>query len=324
MPEARILAAVDCGTNSLRLLIGEAGNGGVRAVRRETRIVGLGTGVDTTGRIAPEPMARAIAVLEDYAQLMRDAGVVEAAMVATSASRDAVNAEEFLGRARDVLGAAVAAPDVRVISGQEEAALSFAGATGGFSSEASAAPGPYVVVDVGGGSTEFAVGSETGVDATVSLDMGCVRLTERFVRSDPPAAAEIDRIRSYVKSFLEETEIAGLPEARTAVAVAGTALTVAAVALGHTALEPGPLSRERVPVSQLVTTAGLLSSMTLAERTALGPMDAGRAPVIPCGAWILAEVGLYLQERAGVTEFLVREEDILDGVLLQIAAGTGG
>lgn len=317
-----MLAAIDCGTNSLRLLIGQAGPDGMRAARRETRIVGLGQGVDTTGRIAPEPMERAVAVLTDYARFMRAAGVVEAAMVATSASRDAANAEEFLDRARGVLGEAVAAPDVRVISGKEEAELSFAGATGGLAAGDHPVAGPYVVVDVGGGSTEFAVGSAAGVSGTVSLDMGCVRLTERFVRSDPPDASELDQARAYARGLLDGAGALALAGARTAVAVAGTALTVAAVALGHTALEPGLLSRERVPISQLVTTAGLLGSMTLAERSALGPMDGGRAPVIPCGAWILAEIGLYLCERAGVTEFLVREEDILDGVLLRLAAGS--
>ncbi|EFV12366.2 hypothetical protein HMPREF9336_02776 [Segniliparus rugosus ATCC BAA-974] len=306
-----MLGAVDCGTNSLRLLIGEVGPDGVRVVRRETRIVGLGRGVDKTGRIAAESMERSLAALADYAGLMREAGVESAAMVATSASRDARNADEFLDRARAVLGGVCPDPDVRVISGREEAQLSFVGATGGI-----AAPGPYVVVDVGGGSTELAVGSASEAAGTVSLAMGCVRLTERFVSADPPAEADLAGARAYARDLLHANEPAGLTQVRTAVAVAGTALTVAAIALGHTALEPGLLSRERVSVSQVVTTAGLLSSMTLAERTALGPMDPGRAQVIPCGAWILAEVGLYLRERAGITEFLVREEDILDGVLL--------
>ena len=320
-----MLGAVDCGTNSLRLLIGEARPDRVRVVRRETRIVGLGRGVDKTGRISADSMDRALAALADYAELMREAGVERAAMVATSASRDARNADEFLDRARAVLGAVCPDPDVRVISGREEAQLSFVGATGGLSAGVSiadgpAAPGPYVVVDVGGGSTELAVGSATDVAGTASLAMGCVRLTERFVSADPPAEADLARVRAYAKDLLHANEPAGLPQVRTAVAVAGTALTVAAIALGHTALEPGLLSRERVSVSQAVTTAGLLSSMTLAERTALGPMDPGRAHVIPCGAWILAEVVLYLQERAGITEFLVREEDILDGVLLSLVS----
>jgi exopolyphosphatase/guanosine-5'-triphosphate,3'-diphosphate pyrophosphatase len=315
MLEPQRIAAVDCGTNSLRLLIGEAGPGGVRALRRETRIVGLGEGVDQTGRLSAAAMRRALAALTEYAGSMRQAGVRKAAMVATSASRDARNAEEFLDRARAVLAAVAPDPDVRVISGQEEARLSFTGATSGL-----AAAEPRVVVDVGGGSTELAIGTGSDVAGTVSLDMGCVRLTERFVRNDPPQRAEIDQIREYVRGLLRAEEPVDVREARTAVAVAGTALTVAAVAFGHAVLEPGPLSGARVSVSQVVTTAGLLGSMTLAERSALGPMDAGRAPVIPAGAWILAEVGLYLHERAGVVEFLLREEDILDGVLLSLVS----
>lgn len=310
----RVFAAVDCGTNSIRLLIGESGPAGLRALHRETRIVGLGRGVDQTGCISSESMGRALAALADYAQLMREAGAGKVAMVATSASRDARNAEDFLGQARDVLDAVCPDPEVRVISGQEEAALSFAGAVKGLE-----APGPYVVVDVGGGSTELAVGAATGsgaqVAAAVSLDMGCVRLTERFVRSDPPTATESDQVRCAVRDLLRTAQLPGLAEARTAVLVAGTALTVSAVALGHSALEPGLLSGERVQVSQLEATGALLGSMTLAERIALGPVDASRAPVVACGAWILAEVGLYLRERAGITELLVREEDILDGVL---------
>lgn len=234
-------------------------------------------------------------------------------MVATSASRDARNAEEFLGRARAVLAAVAPDSHARVISGQEEARLSFTGATAGLA----AAP-PQVVVDVGGGSTELAIGTGSDVMGTVSLDMGCVRLTERFVRDDPPLRTEIDQVRAYVRGLLRAEEPAGVREARTAVAVAGTALTVAAVAFDHAALEPGLLSGSRLSVSQVVATAELLGAMTLAERSALGPMDSGRAPVIAAGAWILAEVGLYVQERAGVGEFVLREEDILDGALASL------
>ncbi|MDQ1247835.1 MAG: exopolyphosphatase / guanosine-5-triphosphate,3-diphosphate pyrophosphatase, partial [Actinomycetota bacterium] len=196
--ESGRVAAIDCGTNSIRLLIADRDDTGLRDLHREMRIVRLGQGVDATGRFASDALARTEAALRDYAEMLRDLNVGRVRMVATSATRDASNRDEFFAMAAAVLGSVVPGAVAEVITGTEEAALSFAGAVGDFDSAA----GPFVVVDLGGGSTEVVVGDSNGVRAAHSADIGCVRMTERALHSDPPTTDEVAQARQAVRERL--------------------------------------------------------------------------------------------------------------------------
>ncbi|ODQ88267.1 Ppx/GppA phosphatase family protein, partial [Mycolicibacterium flavescens] len=194
------VGAVDCGTNSIRLLIADRADGGLTDVHREMRIVRLGQGVDATGQFAPEALARTEAALADYADLMREHGVEKVRMVATSATRDAGNRDRFFDMTARVLGAVVPGAVAEVITGSEEAALSFRGAVG----ELDSAAAPFVVVDLGGGSTEVVLGHTAEVTASHSADIGCVRLTERCLHSDPPTATEVAAARDVARQGLAD------------------------------------------------------------------------------------------------------------------------
>jgi exopolyphosphatase/guanosine-5'-triphosphate,3'-diphosphate pyrophosphatase len=279
------------------------------------RIVRLGQGVDATGQFAPDAMARTQAALTDYAELMRSHEVAKVRMVATSAARDVANREEFFAMTADVLGAVVPGAVAEVITGTEEAELSFHGAV----DELDPASAPFVVVDLGGGSTEVVVGSRA-VDASFSADIGCVRLTERCLHSDPPTAVEIAAAREVVREGLEEAlRAVPVERAHTWVGVAGTMTTLSALAQQMTTYDADAIHLSRVGFRELLAVCDELIAMTRAQRAALGPMHEGRVDVIGGGAIIVEELAYALGARAGIDELVVSEHDILDGIALSIA-----
>lgn len=309
------VAAVDCGTNSIRLLIADAHDGVLRDVHREMRIVRLGEGVDATGEFAPAALHRTRAALVDYADLMRTHGVEKVRMVATSAARDVSNRSEFFAMTSEVLGSVVTGAVAEVITGTEEAALSFRGAVG----ELDSAAAPFVVVDLGGGSTEVVVGGADGVTASFSADIGCVRLRERCLHSDPPTEAEIAHARAVAREGLRQAlRVVPVEGAKTWVGVAGTMTTLAALAAGLTTYDPEAIHLSRVGFDDLLRVCGDLIAMTYRQRAALGPMHEGRIDVIGGGALIVEELARELRSRAGITELVVSEHDILDGIALSV------
>ncbi|HTY30384.1 Ppx/GppA phosphatase family protein [Mycobacterium sp.] len=309
------LAAIDCGTNSIRLLIADVSGGRLRDVRRETRIVRLGQGVDATGEFAPDAIARTRAALADYASLLRVHRVERVRMVATSAARDVANRDVFFAMTAEVLGAVLPGALAEVITGAEEAELSFRGAVG----ELDSAAAPFVVVDLGGGSTEIVVGGDAVV-ASYSADIGCVRLTERCLHSDPPTPQEVEAARRVVRERLGVAlSVVPVEGARTWVGLAGTMTTLSALAHNMTAYDSAAIHLSRVPGRDLLAVCERLIGMSRAERAALGPMHEGRADVIGGGAIVVEELARELRARAGIDELIVSEHDILDGIVLSIA-----
>ena len=299
------VAAVDQGTNSTRLLVAEPDEvGGFEDLARDMVITRLGEGVDETGRLAPEALQRTLVVLARYVRRAKALHVERIRVAATAAVRDAANAADFERPVRELAGS-----PLEIVSGEEEARLSFLGATRGLD-----APPPFLVLDIGGGSTEFVLGSERP-SAAISTQMGSVRLTERFVRSDPPEASELDRMRAAIGELLDDVERA-IPahDERTFVAVAGTSTTVQAVALGLDFYDPERIHRTRLARTDAARVSLRLAAMTTAERAALPVMAPGRADVIVAGSVILVEV----MERFGFGEAVVSETDILDGLVLEM------
>ncbi len=309
------VAAIDCGTNSIRLLIADQLVGRLGEVHREMRIVRLGQGVDATGRFAPEALDRTRGALADYAVLLKAHHVERVRMVATSAARDAANRELFFTMTADVLGAVIPGAAAEVITGAEEAELSFRGAVAAFNTAA----GPFVVVDLGGGSTEIVLG-DTTVRASYSADIGCVRLTERCLHTDPPTEQEVASARAVVReqlgAALREVPV---EQARTWVGVAGTMTTLSAVAQNMPTYDSAAIHLSRVRSDRLLTICEQLVGMTRAQRAALGPMHEGRADVIGAGAIIVEELAQLLCSRGGIEELVVSEHDILDGIALSVA-----
>jgi exopolyphosphatase / guanosine-5'-triphosphate,3'-diphosphate pyrophosphatase len=312
------VAAVDCGTNSIRLLIADAADGRLTDEHREMRIVRLGQGVDATGEFAPDALARTKTALAAYGELMRVHEVTKVRMVATSAARDVANRDEFFQMTADVLGAVVDGAVAEVITGTEEAELSFRGAVG----DLDPADGPFVVVDLGGGSTEVVVGGgrpEEGVTASFSADIGCVRLTERCLHSDPPTAEEVAAAREVIRGALDEAlRRVSVQGARTWVGVAGTMTTLAALAHQMTTYDSDAIHLSRVAFHSLLGVCDELIAMTRQQRAVLGPMHEGRVDVIGGGALIVEELARELGERASIDELVVSEHDILDGIALSI------
>ncbi|OBG19111.1 Ppx/GppA phosphatase family protein [Mycobacterium sp. 852002-51057_SCH5723018] len=307
-------AAIDCGTNSIRLLIADACDGRLRDVHRETRIVRLGQGVDATGEFAPEAIARTQAALADYASLLQTHGVERVRMVATSAARDVANREVFFAMTADVLGAVVPGAVAEVITGAEEAELSFRGAVG----ELDGGAAPFVVVDLGGGSTEIVLGGDSVV-ASYSADIGCVRLTERCLHSDPPTLDEVEAARRVVRERLDVAlGVVPVEEARTWVGLAGTMTTLSALAHNMTTYDSAAIHLSRVSGADLLAVCERLIGMTRSQRAALPPMHEGRADVIGGGAIVVEELARSLRARAGIDELIVSEHDILDGIVLSI------
>ncbi|MGW0245384.1 Ppx/GppA phosphatase family protein [Nocardia goodfellowii] len=311
------VAAVDCGTNSIRLLIADVlADGKLADVHREMRIVRLGQGVDATGALNPEAIERTRVALADYVTLMRDAGVTRVRMVATSATRDAANREDFFAMARAELGTVVPGAEAEVITGDEEARLSFSGAVG----ELSNAEGPFVVVDLGGGSTELVFGDSSGVRAAFSADIGCVRITERCLPGNPPTPEQVSAAREFAAERLAEA-FARVPVdgARTWVGVAGTMTTIAAVALDLPEYDSAKVHLTRLSLDEVRAVCDRLIGMNHDQRAALGPMHPGRVDVIGGGGVITEVLAAELASRADITELVVSEHDILDGIALSIA-----
>jgi len=313
------VAAIDCGTNSIRLLVADADeHGRLTDVTRLMRIVRLGQGVDATGAFAPEAIERTKVALSEYAEIIRDTGATAVRMVATSATRDASNRDDFFAMTREILGAVIPGAEAEVITGDEEARLSFSGAVG----ELDAAEGPFVVVDLGGGSTEVVLGDDTGVHAAYSTDVGCVRVTERCLHDDPPTAEQIDAARQFAADRLAQAfEQVPVEQARTWVGVAGTMTTLSAVAQDLPEYDPERVHLSRLSVGQLHDVANRLVSMTHDERAALGPMHPGRVDVIGGGAIVTTVLADELSQRAGIDELVVSEHDILDGIAMSVLLG---
>jgi exopolyphosphatase/guanosine-5'-triphosphate,3'-diphosphate pyrophosphatase len=313
----RRVAAVDCGTNSLRLLLADVdpGRAELTDVIRRMEIVRLGQGVDQTGRLAPEALARTMAVLREYADVIARSGAQAVRMVATSATRDADNATEFVRLVKEVLDVA---PEV--LTGDEEAVLSFTGATAELA--AGPDPGPFLVADIGGGSTEFVLGEAGRPPAhSISVNVGCVRMTERHLHGDPPSEAEVAAAVADIDAALEEVAAAvPVEEARTLIGLAGSVTTVAAIAMRLPAYDAARIHHARVAAADVhAVTRGLLAQ-TRAERAAIGVMHPGRVDVIGGGALILDR----LMRRFGFAEVLVSEHDILDGMAWSLAGDPHG
>jgi exopolyphosphatase/guanosine-5'-triphosphate,3'-diphosphate pyrophosphatase len=324
-PGAARVAAIDCGTNSLRLLVADVdpAAGRLTDVDRRMEIVRLGQGVDSTGRLAPEALQRTLRALREYARIIGDLSAQAVRMVATSATRDASNAADFVRGVSGVLGL-----EPEVLSGNDEAYLSFVGATAEFSAPggpvgpAGPRSGPFLVVDIGGGSTEFVVGdaraSGAGGVSAVSVDIGCVRLTERHLHSDPPLPAEVSAAAADIDAALDV--VAGaipVTGARTLVGLAGSVTTVAGLALGLTGYDSARIHHARVTADEVTTQTRRLLGQTREERAALGVMHPGRADVIAGGAMVLERI----MRRFGFGEVLASEHDILDGIAWSLAAG---
>ncbi|MBX6389113.1 MAG: Ppx/GppA family phosphatase [Frankia sp.] len=304
------VAAIDCGTNSIRLLVADVDRrdgAGLAELTRRMEIVRLGAGVDRTGELAADALARTFAALRDYKAEIDRLGAERVRMVATSATRDARNRDELVAGVREILGV-----DPEVISGDEEAALSYAGAA----AELADAATPILLADIGGGSTELVLGDRTGVLAARSVNVGCVRMAERHIRSDPPAPDEIAAIVADVHAAIDLAEqTVPLRRAATLVGVAGTVTTVAALAAGLPEYDPAKIHLLVTPAEEVAAVTGMLTVMTHDERAALPVMHPGRVDVIAAGALVLRT----LVERAGVPAVVASERDILDGIALSLA-----
>jgi exopolyphosphatase/guanosine-5'-triphosphate,3'-diphosphate pyrophosphatase len=299
------VAGIDCGTNSIRLLIADLPDepgAELRDVTRRMEIVRLGQGVDRTGRLAAEAIERTRLALVGYAEAIADAGATKVRMVATSASRDASNAAEF----REMVHATLGQPP-EVVTGGQEAELSFRGAVVGLPP---GLPAPYLVVDIGGGSTEFVRGTTT-VESSISVDIGCVRMTERHLHDDPPTPAQVAAARAEIASTVERalSHVDGA-RARTVVGLAGSVTTVVAIALGLDSYQPERIHHTEISTAQVTAVTEELLGLTRAQRLALPVMHPGRADVIGAGSLIL-QVVLDLVGAAGV---VASEHDILDGI----------
>lgn len=292
------VAAIDCGTNSIRLLISEDG----REIIREMEIVKLGEGVDRTKNFSPIAVERTLVALRRFKALIDHHKVERVRFCATSATRDAQNRKIFTEPVESILGVA---PEV--IVGIEEARLSFLGAT----SELPISDAPFLVVDIGGGSTEFVLG-ERSVQSAISVDIGCVRMTERYFTNDPPTEQEIASTRFDINRAIDQVEIeVPISSARTLVAVAGTATTVAAAALKLPTYDREAIHGARISAERTFEISNWLLSMDKNERANLGFMHPGRVEVIAAGALVLAEI----LKRTGAREFVASERDILDGIV---------
>lgn len=311
------VGAIDCGTNSIRLLIADVdpGSGSLTDLLRRMEIVRLGHGVDKTGVIAPDAMARTLAQAREYAAQCAEHGVQRVRFVATSASRDARNAQEFVDGVREAFGAFQVTPDV--VTGHQEASLSFQGATGDL--RAKGIPGPYLMVDLGGGSTEFVRGTDD-VQQARSVDVGCVRMTERHLRSDPPTPAQIAAAVADVEAAIDQAagdvDFQGIS---TVVGLAGSITTITAHALHLPRYDPDQIHLAQMPTAQMIDAGTSLLLMTRAERAALPFMHAGRVDVIGAGGLVWSTILRRLEREAGITAVVTSEHDILDGIALSIA-----
>ena len=295
------VAAIDCGTNSIRLLIADTTGGNFKEVLRTMEIVRLGQGVDQNKSFHPDAIARTLSAVEKFAQLIASKGVEKIRFCATSATRDASNRELFTNGVKKILGV-----EVEVIPGEQEAALSFIGAT----KELSQSDGPFLVVDIGGGSTEFVFGSEK-VEFAKSVNIGCVRMSERHLNLQPPTMAQIaEAIIDIDLAITQAAKVVPISQAKSLVAVAGTATTVAASALKLAEYDRYLIHLSRISAPSVHQVAAMFQSMNKDQIAALGYMHPGRVDVITAGALVLSRI----MAATGASEFIASESDILDGI----------
>jgi exopolyphosphatase / guanosine-5'-triphosphate,3'-diphosphate pyrophosphatase len=319
----RRVAAIDCGTNSLRLLVADIyrDKGELVDLHRRLEIVRLGQGVDATGRLAPEALARTFAMLTEYAKTISDSGASAVRLVATSATRDAANSDEFTAGVRRILGI-----DPEVVSGAQEAYLSFTGATAELAHQRVGMrrpEPPFLVVDIGGGSTEFVLGSfDAGDDpaeiSAISVNIGCVRLTERHLHDDPPTQDQIRSATADIDTALA-TVTASVPvaTAHTLVGLAGSVTTLTAIALGLSAYDPDRVHHAKISAGRVHEVTASLVGQSHGERAANPVIHPGRVDVIAAGALILDRI----MNRFGFAEMVVSEHDILDGIAWSMVTG---
>lgn len=300
------VAAIDCGTNSIRILIADIDGNNFREIVRDMEIVRLGQGVDQTGQFHPDAIARTLAAVDKFAAEIAKRGVEKIRFCATSATRDATNRHLFVDGVRERLGI-----ELEVISGDEEAALSFAGAI----KDLDPSNGPFLVVDIGGGSTEFVFGTST-VEAARSVNIGCVRMSERHFASDPATPEQIESARTDIQAAIAQAAaVVPITKAKTLVAVAGTATTVAAAALELPKYDRYSIHLARISAQQTHDAATMFASKTREQRISLGYMHPGRVDVIAAGSLVLSEI----MKATGATEFVASESDILDGMAFSLA-----
>ena len=300
------VAAIDCGTNSIRLLIADIDGNNFREIARDMEIVRLGQGVDQTGQFHPDAIARTLAAVDKFAAEIAKRGVEKIRFCATSATRDATNRHLFVDGVRERLGI-----ELEVISGDEEAALSFAGAI----KDLDPSNGPFLVVDIGGGSTEFVFGTAT-VEAARSVNIGCVRMSERHFASDPATPEQIEAARTDIQAAIAQAAaVVPITKAKTLVAVAGTATTVAAAALELPEYDRYVIHLSRISAQQTHDAATMFATKTREQRISLGYMHPGRVDVIAAGSLVLSEI----MKATGATEFVASESDILDGMAFSLA-----
>ena len=300
------VAAIDCGTNSLRLLIADIDGDKLREVHRDMRIVRLGQGVDQNKAFAPEAIERTLVATSEFANLIRATGATRVRFCATSATRDATNRDQFIDGVQNILGIS---PEV--IAGSEEAALSFLGATKELGQELA----PFLVVDIGGGSTEFVLGSRS-VDSAHSVNIGCVRMSERHLTAQPPSTAQIANATIDIDAaILDAATWVDFKAAQTLIAVAGTATTVAAAALRLPTYDRYKIHLARISAQKVQEVAAMFAGMTREDISELGYMHPGRVDVITSGALVLSRV----MALTGASEFLASESDILDGIAWGLA-----
>jgi exopolyphosphatase/guanosine-5'-triphosphate,3'-diphosphate pyrophosphatase len=295
------VAAIDCGTNSIRLLIADITGGNFKEVLRTMEIVRLGQGVDQNKSFHPDAIARTLSAVEKFAQLIASKGVEKIRFCATSATRDASNRDLFTNGVKKILGV-----EVEVIPGEQEATLSFIGAT----KELSQSDGPFLVVDIGGGSTEFVFGSEK-VEFAKSVNIGCVRMSERHLNLQPPTMAQIaEAITDIDLAITQAAKVVPISQAKSLVAVAGTATTVAAAALKLAEYDRYLIHLSRISAPSVHQVAAMFQSMNKDQIADLGYMHPGRVDVITAGALVLSRI----MAATGAIEFIASESDILDGI----------
>ena len=299
------VAAIDCGTNSIRLLIADVQGDNFREVIRDMEIVRLGQGVDQTGEFHPDAISRTLAAVDKFANEITKRGVEKVRFCATSATRDAKNRDLFINGVKARLGVT---PEV--ISGEEEAALSFAGATKDLPNSIS----PFLVIDIGGGSTEFVLGAQKVAQAK-SVNIGCVRMSERHFKSDPATQSEIESARKDIQSAINQAaQVVDIKAAKSLIAVAGTATTVAAAALELPVYDRYAIHLSRISAEQTHEVSERFLKLTRKERAALGYMHPGRVDVIGAGSLVLSEI----IKAVGAKEFIASESDILDGIAFSL------
>jgi exopolyphosphatase/guanosine-5'-triphosphate,3'-diphosphate pyrophosphatase len=300
------VAAIDCGTNSIRLLIADIHDGQFKEIHRQMEVVRLGQGVDKNKAFDPEAIERTLKVTGEYARVIAAKGVEKVRFCATSATRDASNRQIFIDGVKAILGI-----EPEVIPGEEEAALSFMGAT----KELSVLDGPFLVVDIGGGSTEFVLGTER-VESARSVNIGCVRMAERHLNQQPPTLDSVaSATRDIDAAIAEAARDVAVTTAKSLVCVAGTATTVAAAALGLSEYDRYAIHLSRIPAQKVHDVAAMFQAMSREEIAALGYMHPGRVDVITSGSLVLSRV----LHATGASEFIASESDILDGIAWGLA-----